>query len=222
MQSRLKIVLASASPRRRQLLSEVGLVFDVRPSNVDEAARPGETPLETQKRVTMEKALAVQRARDEIVIACDTTVLLDGVMLNKPADEAEAWDMLRRLRGREHAVQSVIVVVGDARADLEVVVSHVRMRAYTDAEIADYIASGDPFDKAGAYAVQHAGFRPVAEIRGCPLNVIGLALCALRARIDDPDGFGRCGMVCEAWFGLACPALRNDPEHRVPGVRRGA
>jgi septum formation protein len=96
----------------------------------------------------------------------------------------------------------------------------VRMRDYTDEEIAAYIASGDPFDKAGAYAVQHPEFQPVAEIRGCPLNVIGLSLCALRARFDDPDGFGKCGSVCEAWFGTACPALRNDPQHRVSGARR--
>jgi septum formation protein len=219
MRYREKIVLASASPRRRQLLRELGLEFEIRPSDINEDAWPGETPLETQKRVTMDKASAVARAQGEWVIACDTTVLLDGEMLNKPADAAEAWDMLRRLRGREHQVQSVIVLLGDERADMDVVVSTVRMRSYTDEEIAVYIASGDPFDKAGSYAVQHPVFQPVAEISGCPLNVIGLSLCALRARFDDPDGFGKCGSVCEAWFGVPCPAVRNDPEHRVPGAR---
>jgi septum formation protein len=219
-----KIILASASPRRRELLGALGVEFVVRPANINEDPLPGESPLETQHRITLEKARAAEELeiRDwrlgsatqspisnlqspYTLIACDTTVLLDGEMLNKPIDEAEAWAMLRKLRNRAHEVQSCIVIKrGNKEGDeeiVDVVSSQVVMRDYSDDEIATYIATGDPFDKAGSYAVQHALFHPVAEIRGCPLNVIGLALCRLRAHLPElPD----CEGVCEAYSGRAC------------------
>ena len=214
------IILASASPRRRELLGALGVAFEVRPSNVNEDPLPGETPLETQHRITRDKArsqisdIRGQTSDDSgltsdlcnlpispTLIACDTTVLLDGEMLNKPADEGEAWVMLRKLRNRTHEVQSCIVIrQGDAEI-LDMVTSQVVMRNYSDAEIAAYIATGDPFDKAGSYAVQHEQFHPVAEIRGCPLNVIGLALCRLRAHLPElPDSTP----VCQAYVGRTC------------------
>lgn len=210
------------------MLQQLGVAFDVRPSNVNEDPLPGETPLETQHRITREKARAAmtvspesqvpspeQSASGFTVIAADTTVLLDGDMLNKPADEAEAWAMLRRLRGRTHIVQSCVVVAhADGREDVEIISSEVVMRDYSDAEIAAYIASGDPFDKAGSYAVQHPAFQPVAEIRGCPLNVIGLALCHVRAWLPELPA---CEGVCAAWFGRVCPGRLSDPEHTVSG-----
>lgn len=210
-------VLASASPRRRELLGALGVAFEVRPSNIDEDPLPGETPLQTQHRITVEKARAVLidggRETDDdsaavsrppssvITIACDTTVLLDGEMLNKPADEAEAWAMLRRLRGRVHQVQSCLVIQKCDQQIIDVVTSDVQMRDYSDDEIAAYIATGDPFDKAGSYAVQHPQFKPVAEIRGCPLNVIGLALCQLRQHLPQ---LPPCEGVCERYSGRAC------------------
>ncbi len=227
------IILASASPRRRQLLEQLGVDFEVRPSNVNEDPLPGETPLETQRRITLDKAASVLNAErlvpndqhlalstrrlDITIIACDTTVLLDGDMLNKPADEAEAWAMLRRLRGRTHYVQSCVVVMRAGRVFDDVQVSEVVMRAYGDDEIAAYIATGDPFDKAGGYAVQHARFAPVAHVKGCPLNVIGLPLCMLSERVANlPD----CAPVCAAWSGAACPAHAEERRARMtPGAR---
>ena len=219
------LVLASASPRRRELLGALGVTFEVRPSNINEDPLPGETPLQTQHRITVEKARASiddrqstttvdhrwsvvgSRSSPALTIACDTTVLLDGEMLNKPADEAEAWSMLRKLRGRVHQVQSCLVIVNSAAPDaptIDIVTSDVQMRDYSDAEIAAYIATGDPFDKAGSYAVQHPQFKPVAEIRGCPLNVIGLALCRLRQHLPQ---LPPCEGVCERYSGRTCSAI---------------
>jgi predicted house-cleaning NTP pyrophosphatase (Maf/HAM1 superfamily) len=138
-------------------------------------------------------------------------------MLNKPTDADDARRMLRRLRGRVHDVQSTIVLRRGGDEVIDVASSLVLMRRYADAEIEAYIASGDPFDKAGSYAVQHATFRPVAEIRGCPLNVIGLALCHLRARLPWlPDS----GPVCAAWFERPCPGRLDDRAHVVTGAPR--
>jgi len=183
--SQSKIILASASPRRRELLAQLGVTFAVRPSNINEDPLPNETALETQQRITRNKAaVAAQNDAaadaDAWIIAADTTVLIDGEMLNKPADAAEAWAMLRRLRGRAHEVQTCLVVRQTDTEAIHIVKSQVLMRHYSDDEIAAYIASGDPFDKAGSYAVQHPNFSPVAQISGCPLNVIGLPLCKLR------------------------------------------
>jgi len=224
------LILASASPRRRELLSRLDVDFLVRPSNVNEDPLPGESPLQTQHRITREKARAAERGlatRDwqanqspisklhsPVIIACDTTVLLDGAMLNKPADANEARDMLRKLRGRVHAVQSAIVIRRDDDEQVDIVTSQVAMRDYSDREIETYIATGDAFDKAGSYAVQHEHFKPVREIRGCPLNVIGLSLCHLRARLPRlPD----CAVVCASYFGKACPIRLDDPAHVVSG-----
>jgi predicted house-cleaning NTP pyrophosphatase (Maf/HAM1 superfamily) len=141
-------------------------------------------------------------------------VLLDGEMLNKPGDADEARQMLRKLRGRTHEVQSVIVFRRGDDEMIDVVTSAVVMRDYSDDEIEAYIASGDPFDKAGSYAVQHEIFQPVQEIRGCPLNVIGLSLCHVCAHLPElPD----CAPVCAAYFGKPCPGALDDPEHVVSG-----
>ena len=223
------IVLASASPRRRDLLAALGVSFQVCPSNVDESPLPGETPLQTQHRITREKArcaqarLASEEALSSLaapalptIIACDTTVLLDGEMLNKPADASEARSMLRRLRGRTHQVQSAIVIRQGEHEIADLVSSQVTMRNYTDDEIEAYIATGDPFDKAGSYAAQHATFQPIAQIRGCPLNVVGLALCHLRVRLSflpDPRP------VCAAFTGRPCPSMLDDPEHVVTSLK---
>lgn len=223
MKDSASIILASASPRRRELLGALGVEFEVRPSNVNEDPLPGETPLETQQRITRDKArVQISDIRSQTaetpsasdltsdlcnlpisptIIACDTTVLLDGEMLNKPADEAEAWAMLRKLRNRTHEVQSCIVIRHGEVETLDIVTSQVVMRDYSDAEIAAYIATGDPFDKAGSYAVQHEQFHPVAEIRGCPLNVIGLALCRLHTHLPTlPDSTP----VCMRYVGRTC------------------
>lgn len=196
--SQSKIILASASPRRRELLAQLGVTFAVRPSDVNEDPLPNETPLETQQRITRNKAAVADADADAgaWIIAADTTVLIDGEMLNKPADAAEAWAMLRRLRGRAHEVQTCLVVRQADTEAIHIVKSQVLMRHYSDAEIAAYIASGDPFDKAGSYAVQHPNFSPVAQISGCPLNVIGLPLCKLRQFQQQPFSCGVGNVPC--------------------------
>ncbi len=201
--SQSKIILASASPRRRELLAQLGVIFAVHPSDVNEDPLPNETPLETQQRITRNKA-AVAAQNDANadadtgtwIIAADTTVLIDGEMLNKPVDTAEAWAMLRRLRGRVHQVQTCLVVRQADTEAIHIVKSQVLMRHYSDAEIEAYIASGDPFDKAGSYAVQHLNFSPVAQISGCPLNVIGLPLCKLRQFQQQPFSCGVGNVLC--------------------------
>jgi septum formation protein len=177
-----RLVLASASPRRRQLFSLLEVPFVVAAANVDEEIEGGESPQEMVCRLSLAKARAVALSYPEdVIVAADTTVVLDGDVLGKPADEAEAVAMLRRLRGRKHTVFSGVTVYHPAsgRATTELAESGVWMRAYADEEAARYAASGDPLDKAGAYAIQHQSFNPVECIEGCYANVMGLPLCHL-------------------------------------------
>jgi len=173
------LLLASASPRRRELLALLGLPFEVAVANVAEASLADEPPAALAVRLSQAKARAARS--DAITVACDTVVALDGEPLGKPRDAAEATAMLRRLRGRAHTVYSGVTLLEPTtgRTLTDVAGTRVTMRAYTDAEIAAYVASGDPLDKAGAYAIQYPGFHPVAELRGCYANVVGLPLCHL-------------------------------------------
>jgi len=183
------IILASASPRRHALLKRLSLPFQVRIAEVDEQPLPGEIPEQTVRRLSRLKATVVARglsgasdAGDEcVIIAADTLVVLDGQVLGKPRDADEALAILRRLQGRAHQVVSGLTVLETPanRMLTATVTSVVWMRDYAEAEIAAYVATGDPLDKAGAYAVQHGDFRPVERVDGCPLNVMGLALCRL-------------------------------------------
>lgn len=188
-----RYVLASGSPRRRELLAELGIPFIAISSHIDETQRPGEDPIAYARRLSREKAAAVHaQVRSEgeplVVIAADTVVIDtddDGsAVLGKPADAEEARAMLTRLRGRAHTVCTALTVLRqiDGRIDMETrdVRTRVWMRAYTDAEIEVYIASGDPFDKAGGYAIQHPGFHPVERIEGSYSNVVGLPVETLR------------------------------------------
>jgi septum formation protein len=177
-----RLILASGSPRRRQLLPLMGLPFVIKTVGVDERALDGEPPTELVLRVSQAKAVAVDRVRpDELVVAADTIVVLDGEVLGKPADPGDATRMLHRLRGRPHLVYSGVSVWHPARRRMvrELAESTVWMRDYADAEVASYVESGDPLDKAGAYAIQHPGFDPVSRVEGCRLSVIGLPLCHL-------------------------------------------
>jgi septum formation protein len=177
-----RLVLASGSPRRRQLLPLLGLPFVVKAIDVDERILDGEPPTELVLRVSRAKASAVNGARpDELVVAADTVVVLDGEVLGKPADPGEATHMLQRLRGRLHHVYSGVSVWHAASRQMvsELGESTVWMRDYTDAEIACYVESGDPLDKAGAYAIQHPEFDPVDRVEGCWLTVMGFPLCHL-------------------------------------------
>jgi len=193
------LVLASGSPRRRQLLACLGLPFRVVAPDVDEDASSNAdlTPEEMAEALARAKALAVaQREGRGLVLAADTLVVDGDTVLGKPRDAAEAAAMLRRLRDRAHRVITGVAVV-DASRPTAILVDHVstavRMRPYSDDELAAYIARGEPFDKAGAYAIQDPQFRPVASYDGCYCNVVGLPLRAVirllrRAGLDITDG----------------------------------
>jgi len=202
------LLLASQSPRRRELLTLLGLPFAVTVTNVVEDPLTGEPPAATVVRLSRAKAHAAPVRPDVVIIACDTVVALDGELLGKPRDATEATAMLRRLRARPHTVYSAITLLETAtgRALTEVAETQVTMRAYTDAAMTAYVASGDPLDKAGAYAIQHAGFHPVAELQGCYANVMGLPLChlthCLRAQgIEPPHDVPA---ACQAHTGHHC------------------
>jgi septum formation protein len=186
-----RLVLASGSPRRRQLAARLGGPFVVLPAQVDEAALPGEPPHAYALRLAEAKARAVEAA-DGLVVGADTIVIDDGEVLGKPADAAQALEFLRRLRGREHEVATAVAVLdaasGEVRTGIET--TAVWMRDYSDEEMRRYVDSGDPLDKAGAYAIQSSAFRPVARIRGSRSNVIGLPLeltARLLAEFDKPE-----------------------------------
>lgn len=183
-----RLILASGSPRRRQLLSLLGLPFVIKAAGVDERPLGGEDPPALVLRVSQTKALAITDVRrDELVVAADTIVVLgDEVLgtlrvLGKPRDPDDAARMLRDLRGRAHSVYSGVVVwhPHTRRIERELGKSDVWMRDYSDAEIASYVESRDPLDKAGAYAIQHPEFDPVSRAEGCWLSVMGLPLCHL-------------------------------------------
>ncbi len=174
----MKLVLASESPRRRELLERLGLDFEVDPSHVDETRRPDESPGVYVERVARDKAGAVA-GPNRLVIAADTTVVHEGRVLGKPAHPEEARAMLRRLEGDRHEVFTGLAVAAwgsGVQLTSEVDVTEVNMVPMTTDEIADYVSSGEPMDKAGAYALQGAGGRFVAGLRGSPFTVIGLPI----------------------------------------------
>jgi len=171
--STLLLTLASASPRRRELLQQLGLPLEVRPARTDESVRPGELPRDYVHRVAVEKARAVA---GEAVLAADTAVVLANEILGKPRDEADARRMLRALSGSLHEVLTSVCVRRGATEHTAVVAAQVRLDPLTDAQIDWYVATGEPLDKAGAYAIQGLAGAFVREIRGSVSNVVGLPL----------------------------------------------
>ncbi len=171
----LPVVLASSSPRRRQLLELLGLHPEVVPSDIDETWRNGEAPAAHAERLAREKAAL--RSRDgAVVIGADTIVVIDGAILGKPADAAEARTMLRRLSAREHEVFTAVAVSHGGRMASGAARTLVRFRALDDATIAEYVATGEPMDKAGAYGIQGYGAVLVERIEGDYFTVMGLGL----------------------------------------------
>lgn len=195
--------LASNSPRRRQLLSLAGIPFSVTPVDIDESSLPGETPPDYVLRLAQEKARAalVSAGPEEIILTADTTVADGNRILGKPSGPEDARKMLLDLRGRAHMVYTAVGVADSstARVVTDLCATTVWMREYSLAEVEAYIASGDPFDKAGAYAIQHQDFHPVERIEGCYACVMGLPLChVLRA-------LGEFGLRSGADVAAACP-----------------
>ena len=168
------LILASASPRRHELLLAAGIEHIVRPSHVPEQLRPGEAPTEFVRRIAEEKARAIERGADDIVLAADTVVCLDNVIFGKPADDSDARRMLHALAGREHWVYTGICIVARDRTFTDVVGTKVFFAGMTSEEIEEYTRSGEPRDKAGAYAIQGLASKFVLGIEGCYHNVVGL------------------------------------------------
>ena len=203
------LILASSSPRRQELLQRLGVAFEIATADIDERQRPGEPPTDLVQRLAREKAQAVTaRLPGRAVLGADTIVVLDGTVLGKPADAADAAAMLRRLRGRPHTVWSALYAWNPAldRAAAALNESTVWMRSYGDDEIAAYVGSGDPMDKAGAYAIQHPAFAPAERIDGCYSGVMGFPLGdvaqVLRAiSIDVP---GQAADACQPQLGRCC------------------
>jgi septum formation protein len=189
------------------LLAELGVAFEVKTPGVDERLA-GHLPLpQAVVELATHKAQAVlAEVPGALVIAADTVVVVDGQILGKPRDEVDARDMLRRLGGRWHAVLTGLVVIAPGVMSQDVVITRVLMRPLSDEEILAYVRSGDPLDKAGAYAIQNKDFDLVERVEGCPINVVGLPLCTLYRRLTAlgiavpvrPD------RLCEQTFDRRC------------------
>ena len=182
------IILASASPRRSELLESAGIRFDVVPGHIDETPLPGEEPVPHVLRLAREKAREVARREDgRWFVGADTIVLCDGEIMGKPRDDADAVRMLRKLSGRAHEVVTGYAVVDRAvdRVLTEAVSTSVVFKELTDAEIAAYVATGCPLDKAGAYAIQGGAAHMVRRIEGSYTNVVGLPLCEVVAALRE-------------------------------------
>lgn len=211
----MHILLASNSPRRRELLSLTGWRFHVHPAQVDERPLPGERGDRYVLRLSESKARAVthQAGEARLVVAADTAVVDREEILGKPRDARQAVAMLERLRGGVHQVYTAVAAL-DLQTDVlitDLCCSDVPMRDYRDEEIHAYVSGGDPLDKAGAYAIQHAGFHPVEGLRGCFANVMGLPLCHLTRTLrkfgiqpseDVPQ-------TCQAHLEFACPVYEG-------------
>ena len=202
MIARPALVLASRSPRRRKLLVALGIPFTIVTPPVDEAALTreltGVSPQKLASALARAKAEHTPAPADAVVLAADTVVALEGQVFGKPADAGEARAMLRALRGREHLVVSAIAVRAGGRITADHAAIRVWMRSYADDEIERFIASGAPFDKAGAYAIQDGGFAPVERHEGCYCGVVGLplrraaALLAAAGLTPLPPGLPAC------------------------------
>lgn len=171
----MKFILASASPRRSELLRNAGIAFTVEPAHVPEQAMPAEPPLEYAKRLARDKAQAVFfRNSDSVVLGADTIVVADEHLLEKPADDIDAARMLWLLSGRLHQVITGVCLIASGFEKVEAEITEVQFAPLSEAEIASYIATREPFDKAGAYAIQGIASRWVERIDGCYFNVVGL------------------------------------------------
>lgn len=209
----MKLILASHSPRRRELMSLLGFDYLVLPAVVDETPHLGEPPPDYVTRLAVMKArrVGINQNADTMVVAADTTVVDGDQILGKPVNPLDAVSMLRQLRGRIHQVYTGIAVESDGQSVSDLCGSDVPMRHFSDDELNRYIESGDPFDKAGGYAIQHAGFHPVEHFKDCYANVMGLPLChltrtlrklGLESTINVPA-------ACQDHIGYHCPIFRE-------------
>jgi MAF protein len=218
----LMLILGSSSPRRQQLLTFLGVKFQVVTAEIDERLLLGETPKEYVLRLALSKSRAIipPSAGRWFILAADTAVVDENQILGKPVDSIQAINMLRKLRARTHYVITGLSVRDTMTEEViaDLCITEVRMRSYHESEIKDYVASGDPLDKAGAYAIQHSGFNPVQEISGCYTNVVGLPLCHLtellkQLEIDHREHTTR---GCRTPLGYSCRLVDEIREFSSP------
>jgi len=174
------LVLASASPRRQEMLRNAGIEFEVQPAHIPEDPLPREAAKDCAERLARQKALAVAQKRPkDIVLGADTVVVVDGQLLGKPSDAADAVRMLRLLSGREHQVITGVCLVVDGKPSVASETTIVTVSELTDQDIAEYVATGEPMDKAGGYAIQGIASRWIPRIEGDYSNVVGLPVALL-------------------------------------------
>jgi nucleoside triphosphate pyrophosphatase len=190
------LILASASPRRRELLAQIGVSFEIQEASVSEEPMPGEDGIQLATRLAREKAEAVFAARQAawkssdrlLVLGADTVVMCDGEILGKPTDAADAARMLRLLSGRTHQVVTGVALAarsrGEARLEVAAELTHVTIQNLSEEEISAYVATGEPLDKAGAYAIQGYAARWIPHISGCYFNVVGLPLALVSNMLE--------------------------------------
>jgi len=218
-----KLVLASSSPRRKELLSSLGLAFRIKTADVDETPLPAESPDALAQRLALLKTQAVVDTlptsdQPVLVIGADTVVGKGQSIYGKPVDAADAERMLSELQQGWHQVHSAVCVIesvtGRQRCLLNT--TQVQMRDYTAQEVVEYISTGDPLDKAGAYAIQHPEFAPVKQIKGCITAVMGLSLADLRTLLDEFDVRVQCAFadICERQADFTCC---QRAQNTIPG-----
>ena len=207
------LILASNSPRRSELLGLTRLPYVVFPADITEIRKSGEPPVDYVLRLARQKSAATAGTQDGLVVAADTTVVDGKEVLEKPADPADARRMLQQLRGRRHHVYTGIALMDTPSGRSYDAVCHteVPMRAYSNAEIEAYLATGDPLDKAGAYGIQHPGFKPVVDLEGCFASVMGLPLCHLLVGLRTLDIVVPAGLPerCQAHLNYDCPVYQT-------------
>jgi septum formation protein len=184
-----RLVLASQSPRRKEILERAGFRFEVRPTSVVEVRSDGESPEDYVRRLARDKAEAVSLTSGEIALGADTTVLVGDQILEKPCDAADAARMLRALSGRTHRVLTGICLRDKEKTIVDYARTAVRFIPLTEPEIAAYVASGEPMDKAGAYAIQGLASKFIESIDGCYWNVVGLPIALVYAHLKGQFGF---------------------------------
>lgn len=196
----MAMILASQSPRRRELLGQMGFSFTVRPAKGEELAHPELTPAQLVEELARQKALEVsaEAEADDVVVAADTVVAIDGKVLGKPHDKVHAAQMLSALSGREHTVYTGVAVKRGETLLVEHEATQVRFRPLTQREIDLYIQTGEPMDKAGSYGIQGYGALLVEGIRGDYFNVVGLPICRLGRMLAQvgEDALAQCAQKC--------------------------
>lgn len=182
----MRLILASSSPRRKEILTKFGYKFEIDVPDINEAMSPDKTPYQNVMDVSMKKAQAVaSKHPDEAVLACDTVVCLDGVIYGKPHSYQEAFHMIKKFSNREHEVVSGVSIIAKGNRVSFYTASRVKFKALSDAEIEEYVSTKEPYDKAGGYAIQGDGRRLIDGYTGSLYNIIGLPIEDLKKYLDE-------------------------------------